>query len=559
MNLIFSSIYLVDLTNKEAKKVYFESGKNLITSSHNHLGKSVIMKSLYYTLGADVYFPLPIKRIKYLTIVDFALENNFYRVARLSNSFVLYGNNTFIGMYPSVNAFEDKLCELFNLEICLVSKDTDGTIVKCPPAYYFLPYYVDQENGWSPNSYSFDRMTQFDLPQRKSSFFFHLGVLDKDYVLVSKRQKENDKQIAILSKDNEKFKTVVETLQAGQNDVQMSFDIDALEKAIRRRKSEIQGILEAMSKTRKKVIQAEDEKIHLEHEKEIISKLIKKAVPLSGEVDNQLNECPRCGLMFRDTIVRRLQHKYLNESLQEDYSTIADGIINLEKRIIKMNKEYYEKQNSLKRIEENIDSDKKTYDVYIRSKATKQLIEDYYNQIAKNTLTIEELQADNSDCKQKLGAYKQERDDVNQKYKHHFNSIIGKLDIPLDQIDADRELGASINASGAYGPRCKIAQILSFVETKQAEAPDLVSFPIVIDSPNVLEQDSDHLDSVIRTLFTWNNTPNQIIVSSIQGKEIAEELGDVNIIVLNNPQNHLLSAEEYNTFRSEIDDIFTHF
>ena len=54
MNLIFSSIYLVDLTNKEAKKVYFESGKNLITSSHNHLGKSVIMKSLYYTLGADV-------------------------------------------------------------------------------------------------------------------------------------------------------------------------------------------------------------------------------------------------------------------------------------------------------------------------------------------------------------------------------------------------------------------------------------------------------------------------------------------------------------------------
>lgn len=46
MNLIVSTITMVDLTNKEAKRINFSPNKNLLTSEHNHLGKSVIMKSM---------------------------------------------------------------------------------------------------------------------------------------------------------------------------------------------------------------------------------------------------------------------------------------------------------------------------------------------------------------------------------------------------------------------------------------------------------------------------------------------------------------------------------
>lgn len=60
----------------------------------------------------------------------------------------------------------------------MVGKDALGTITKYPPAFYYMPYYVDQENEWSVNSFSFDRMGQFGLPQRKNSYFFHLGVFD---------------------------------------------------------------------------------------------------------------------------------------------------------------------------------------------------------------------------------------------------------------------------------------------------------------------------------------------------------------------------------------------
>lgn len=95
MNLVVSAITMVDLTNKEAKRVYFSPGKNLITSAHNHLGKSVIMKSIYYTLGAEVYYPNPIKKLNLLTYIDFSLNTHQHRVARLKSTFILYCDGSF--------------------------------------------------------------------------------------------------------------------------------------------------------------------------------------------------------------------------------------------------------------------------------------------------------------------------------------------------------------------------------------------------------------------------------------------------------------------------------
>ena len=141
----------------------------------------------------------------------------------------------------------------------------------------------------------------------------------------------------------------------------------------------------------------------------------------------------------------------------------------------------------------------------------------------------------------------------------NFNRLIVDLDIPSEQIEEDSEPGSSLIASGAYGPRCKIAQMLAFVETQQKKAPDMITFPLVIDSPNSLEQDKDHLDSVMRTLFTWDKTDNQIIVASIEGKDTATSIEDVNIIILNNEKNHLFSKDEYLVLEQEISEIFTKF
>lgn len=559
MNLIITSIAMVDLTKKEAKKVFFSENKNLLTSKKNHLGKSVIMKSIYYTLGAEVYFPMPIKSINLLTYIDFKLKKHMYRVSRLNWSFALFCDGKLLEVYDSVNEFSRALNELYELDINLVGKDTLGTITKCPPVFYYLPYYIDQENGWSPTSFSFDRLTQFDLPQRKNSYFFHLGVLDNEYVEQSKCQKANDRQIALLAKESEKYLTVINTLRTGLDDTQLAFDPTTLENAINYRKQEMKKILDEMTKARNDLVEAEDIYMQISHDKEVIAKYIKKKKPQTDELEKDVLECPRCGMSFERTLTQKLEKIYLLESLHDDYVDISNDLIELEKKIAKLRKKFNEKHTLLKNYEKTLANDQEIYNAYLKSKATNQLLKEYEGKIGLNSSEIDRLSKDNAEIRSQLSIYAQKKSQTNQLYLLNMSKLLIDLDIPKNQVEDGSEPGSSLAASGAYGPRCKVAQMLAFLQTQKKISPGIISFPVVIDSPNALEQDKEHLDSVIRTLLTWDKTSNQIIVASIEGKDTAESIPDVKVISLTNPKNHLLSSNEYYLYEEEINEIFTKF
>ena len=129
----------------------------------------------------------------------------------------------------------------------------------------------------------------------------------------------------------------------------------------------------------------------------------------------------------------------------------------------------------------------------------------------------------------------------------------------MEQVPKESEPGSSIQASGAYGPRCKVAQVLSFLETQKVISNTTITFPLVIDSPNVLEQDKKHLESVLKTLLAWDETENQIIVASIEGEQIAEKIPGVKIIKLNNKVNHIMTRHEYEELENLIDNFIISF
>lgn len=59
MNVIFNKIYIFDILTKQAFVTCFEKGLNIVTSSSidgTDRGKSVLLRSLYHTLGADAHF-----------------------------------------------------------------------------------------------------------------------------------------------------------------------------------------------------------------------------------------------------------------------------------------------------------------------------------------------------------------------------------------------------------------------------------------------------------------------------------------------------------------------
>lgn len=143
--VIFKELLIADIENKTAQLIKFVDGKNLLTSHNNHLGKSLICKSLYYTLGAEAFFSDTWKRVNSLYWLVFDVDGNEYKVVRKNYIFTIYEPDGSIVKLFRVKNLTEYLNKLFSLDIKLVAKDDEKSIISSAPVFMYLPYYIDQE------------------------------------------------------------------------------------------------------------------------------------------------------------------------------------------------------------------------------------------------------------------------------------------------------------------------------------------------------------------------------------------------------------------------------
>ena len=71
----------------------FTDGLNIITSEDNHVGKTIVMQSIMFALGADAMFPSSFKYKQYLFIVDLEIDGQEISVLRNKDYFVIKDGN----------------------------------------------------------------------------------------------------------------------------------------------------------------------------------------------------------------------------------------------------------------------------------------------------------------------------------------------------------------------------------------------------------------------------------------------------------------------------------
>ena len=86
----FQSVLIADLQNRIARFQEFSAGLNIVTSSENHVGKSSLLKSLYYTLGAEVGFDTVWDKNSKLYVVNICVDEEKYRIARYMKRFAVF-------------------------------------------------------------------------------------------------------------------------------------------------------------------------------------------------------------------------------------------------------------------------------------------------------------------------------------------------------------------------------------------------------------------------------------------------------------------------------------
>ena len=105
-------------------------------------------------------------------------------------------------------------------------------------------------------------------------------------------------------------------------------------------------------------------------------------------------------MVFEQVLTQRLEKIYLRESLLEDYTVAAEGQKRLEKQIIKLKRKFEAKQQGLKDFEKELAADRESYNTYVKSKATNQLLKEYWDQISYNSSEIDRLRKDSAEINQ---------------------------------------------------------------------------------------------------------------------------------------------------------------
>ena len=104
------------------------------------------------------------------------------------------------------------LGDIFDFSVYLPNKDT-GKVEMAPPAFTFMPYYIDQDKGWSGLYDSFASITQYKSADRIKSLYYHLNIYTKGTVeLMAEKDRLKD-HMEILENERDRLNTILSALR----------------------------------------------------------------------------------------------------------------------------------------------------------------------------------------------------------------------------------------------------------------------------------------------------------------------------------------------------------
>ena len=266
MNLIFNKIYIFDILTKHAFVTDFEEGLNIITSSNidgTDRGKSVLLRSLYHTLGADAHFDKKWKNKNKVYILEVSLDHKKYLIYRHKTVFKVFDETIQILFQTSSRVeLSEFLSEIWDFAIFLPNRETDQLEI-APPAYTYVMNFIDQDYYDGTNFNSFKGLKQYKN-FKSDVIYAQLGVYDKNFFnsLKSKqnlleRIKDSEKAYNNVNQMKDKISILLGNLVVPEN-------LQELEREISISTNEYNSILNSMNELRYKLTNLRNEKYELE-------------------------------------------------------------------------------------------------------------------------------------------------------------------------------------------------------------------------------------------------------------------------------------------------------
>ncbi|HBF8686538.1 hypothetical protein KWV42_10370 [Clostridioides difficile] len=544
MNSLFvNSLYIFEYESKMAKKIDFKRGINILTSdekSGNDVGKSVLLKSIYHTLGADSIFDHMWNKITKTYILNVTIKDKTYYVYRRDNLFKIYNTNfKKIFMTNNRDELSNYLSDLYSFKVMLPKRENEE-LELAPPVYSYLLNYIDQDHLDGSKFSSFNSLTQF--PNYKENVIYtHFGLFDEEYYkaikeleILKSEEKNKKKEREVTLNMLSKIKSYLGNLDAPES-------IEVLNIELNKTKEEYSNIVINLQKIKNNLMKIRNEKVDLElNIKEI--ELTRRNEMKKLKVKNV---CPSCSHEIED-----IDSKFIINNQIEDLIILKDD---LESEIIKCNrviekkeKEYQSLLEKLHEYESNMRINDDSISNVLKHKAYIDTKDDIVLDLEIIDKKIKKIQQTIEPYDKKIKEYNSLKKKANAKYEELMKKA--KKDFGLEEIDENKIKNIKNNfiARGSNRAITTIMWYLTLLAVKYEFNENAIKFPLILDSPNNVESDEIKEESLFKYIFKNTKTDTQLILSSLGFNEMQfSEFEFDNIIKLENSKYNLLNREDY--------------
>lgn len=539
----FQSVLIADLQRHTARFQEFTKGLNVVTSADNHVGKSSLLKSLYYTLGAEVGYDHVWDKNSKLYIVNLYVDNENYRVVRLMKHFAVFRGENLLKITDSVTkGLSSILGDIFGFAVYLPNKDTEK-VEMAPPAFTFMPYYIDQDTGWSGLYDSFSSITQYKKPDRIKSLYYHLNIYTKATVeLMAKRDKLRD-DLEVLEAENKRLITILTALNGEIANLPPVTDITQLEDHLKLPQQRIEELVKKIGESRNSIQALETTLQQHQHQLDIISEFYTLSSNCVKESKGHLNTCPKCGYAFDKEIfdIVRANYSALNEEYMcQQIQLIIDSI----KEKLQASKESY--IYLMKQLEEEevvFRADRNEFEIYIRQRGLQDSLNRFTDELqqikSKIIDTTEEIKSINKELN-KLPNKKE----IEEKYIENVRLNIMKLEAWDPAYDGNIRLLKPIKAQGTLENKIILAQFIGLFQTMEHLNSSATRFPFVIDSPRAKEPSHASSIDILKMIAELQMLP-QIILATMDYPDYQDEIDTTANVITLTETRRLLCEHDY--------------
>ncbi len=514
---------LVSQPEEAGRKLAFHPEVTVIRGG-NSRGKSSLLKSILACFGAEA--PKIQQRWKNADVqrlMKFEVEGVGYYAVSSRGAYGLFDANKKM-LHDSLkvtDGFGPALAKVLDFQLQLPDRNNESVVP--PPAFFFLPFYLDQDAGWKDTWCSFKKLGQF--PNFKPTLAnYHTGVRPNEYYEKTALKRIYQKQLIEPERKKDFLeRTSVEFTRRHSEEL---FDINAEDF-----KAEIDRLVGKVNELRKQQSDVRDELLVLQAERSTLKQQLALAARMKKELsadyhyalddmDSVEIACPTCGQHYDNSLAEQFGIAQDADRCDELALAIVSDFQATEQKIERAEQRIQTLQARSEDIEALLRSKRGAIEFgdLLRSEGAKQMRSFIHEDIAEVLKVIDDLKGKVLELEEHLKSLSNpsRRKTIIDTYEKHFRRHLSGLDVDPQNLGEAifSKLAPSISESGSALPRAILAYHFSIL-LLTLEFGSAAYGPVVIDSPKQQEQDKENEKRILKFIKANRPAESQLILGSV--------------------------------------------